>query len=220
VKPLPDQFVYDAPIGKAVRLTFNYGGHSRPFLWFVVDKDRSLYFGIRGRSTKPPLHGSTTIKANTTQTTVKLASGTEAPTNAKLSFHGSGIGNYAGKRYRTPSLRDIKKYHQLVAFALAHPKTFKPHAMRKFDIGINYPIDQGRGVGGSLVVSPADITGLVEGPPNCSYQMNFIFRVPGVPPIADIPEYRPLDVQIVLGHGVEPWPPYTVTIWRTDNILP
>ena len=125
--------------------------------------------------------------------------------NPKVSFHPSGVVNFAGKRSHTTPWREITELRQLCAMLFEHPAAFPQGNERKRDLAIDYPFDEDKPLFGSLLVGPQDCITMM---PNARNQV--------VVSCLPIGRAQPPDILIhfALGHGLPgPWPRRTLLSW-------
>ena len=164
-----------------VRLVVDYNGALRPFFWFSVGDDQSVYLGPRTTSVSIMKSGQS---ARRTEHGVRfdyddgdVLDPSEFANPSKLSFHSSGMVNAPDGR----SLLGTKNVAggQLLAHLLfQHQKAFTEIATpRKKDVVLRQPIHDDRPVVGRLIkylgrpTSPLPIA-------NCEFQIDLGFGYP------------------------------------------
>jgi hypothetical protein len=202
--------VYECAHKDQLRILLRYGEGFRPIFWFQLAADASLYLGPRYTKVTRLRH-SEARRVAPRELRIEYSEGTEiadsrARLHAKVSFHGSGVINApSGRLFRSP-LRSLDG-QDLVSFAVfQHPRHFSlvaTDSIRKRDVCLDYPIDEGRPLAAYLYAAPKSKLQLVR-QPNATFQVNLFFCYPP----AD--NSRDLTLQLILTHGAEgPWPEET-----------
>jgi hypothetical protein len=129
----------------------------------------------------------------------------------KLSFHASGAVHAAGDRILGKSLRHLTKQELLCYVLFSHPSNFAPipvSQIKKRDVCLNYPLDEGRPLQASLLVSPLSNIPLV-------YKKDAVYQIPLIFSFSRLDNNMPdIALQLVLYHGaMGPWPPYTYLLF-------
>jgi hypothetical protein len=117
---------------------------------------------------------------------------------AKMSFHASGIIHAAGERIPGKSLHELTKPEQLCYVLFSHPSSFAvipvPQKIKKRDIFLNYPIDEGRPLQADLIVSPPNIIPL-------TYKKDAVYQIPLIFGFPEMGNNMPgIAIQLVLRH--------------------
>ncbi len=180
--------------------------------WYQIKKDGSIYLG-------PRLENVTSMRTGAKRTehgslTISYEEGQEikdpALLKGKISFHASGVIHGAGSRSFREPIRDISKQEELCRVLFAHPSTFDTITdIRKKDICLNYPHDEGSPLQAIFFIAPRASASLVR-VNGAVYQINLLF------PFSSLEGVPDLLIQFILFHSSSgAWPPYTYLIFGT-----
>lgn len=208
--------VYTPGIGREVRFLIQHGGLWRPVLCLTVQKEHSIYLA-------PSYHTVRFLSQGTKQAVGnhlviwggegEVVTDPELVKRRKLSFHGSGIIGSAGKwlgRRDTP-LRDLKSQESLCSMVFEHLSVFEPaHTPKKYDLLLDYPIDETRPLQAHLYVAPLGQEVYRRLGDSVS-QLDLILAYPVIT----------RSIRATFSHGpAGPWPNYTIIYWQAQPILP
>lgn len=210
---------YAAAIGDKIRLLWKYDGGFRPFFWFSLGNDGSIYLGPRYE--KPGEVRRSVQTAVDAQVHFSYGEGEVLGQEgqklvSKLSAHASGyIQSPVDPDFRAvrPTFRGLEDQTELCIGVFEHPSLFKPvQAFRKKDVPIEYPFMEEMPVWLHLHVAPLGQAKLVK-PKTAIDHVNLLFNCSvfdgGTPD---------LTVQVTLCHGVEgPWPKASYLVFRADG---
>jgi hypothetical protein len=122
-------FKFDIRGQDKVRLLFSYDGLVRPFFWFSMGKDGSIYAGIRKTKSTFAKTGTKSTSDNSIRIQydegIPLSSA-DGPLSSKISMHASGVVHSQGPRVVRPPLRGLKHPTLLSMIILQHPRDFDP----------------------------------------------------------------------------------------------
>ena len=209
--------IFEMKANDRVRLLLNYGGEQRPFFWFSMGKDASIYGGVRKKKIVEALIISKTGPSSSLS--VKYVEGEPMPSSdgtfsSKISVHASGITHTEtkpGTRLTLPPLRGLQIPLLLCLVTFQHPQTFEPtRSIRNRDVVTGYPIAEEMPLWMRIFATPSGVM-LPPEPnnPRVVHQKTMLFACQGL--AADAPN---LSLQIDLCHGARgPWPPYSSMIF-------
>src|SRR5215213_1578423 len=209
---------YEVDADDRIRIAIKHKDTWRLFFWFQVKKDGSIYAGPRYEEITYVAKGVKQVKGGGSVDIDFRYDGGEIITNpdivkgAKMSFHGSGVIHAAGERILGKSLRELEKPELLCYVLFSHPSNYAvipvPQKVKKHDVFLTYPIDEGRPLQADLIVSPISNIPLIY-KKDAVYQVPLIFRFLKMDNnVSDIA------VQIVFWHkAIGQWPPYTFILY-------
>lgn len=208
--------VWDGASGKRIRIAFGTNENNlKGIMWVQVSKDGSIYLGPRNPDYKHQKYGS--IESKDGEVFVAYDDGKpiedlEALSNPKLSFHSSGTVHAAGERSFRAAFRELNSRELICQVLSQDPSDFPLLGKaKKFDIGLNYPVDKNRPIICNIYVypiaeefSPIEVKGAM-------YQSSVVLRYSCLEGVPD------MTVQLVFFHSKEAdWPPATYIIWKAE----
>lgn len=209
--------LYEAEPDDRIRIAIKYKNTWRLIFWFQIKKDGSIYAGPRYERITRVTKGVKEVRGPKGEVDFKYNDGKiitdpEILKGAKMSFHASGAINAAGERIQGESLRQLTNPKLLCLVLFSHPSKYSvlptPQKVKKHDVLLNYPIDEGRPLVAHLIVSLLSNIPIIR-KQDATYQvlLTFEFQRMG----NDMPA---IAVQLVIYHGaMGPWPPYTYLIF-------
>lgn len=202
--------------GDRIRIVLR-GASMRPILWLILDRDSSIY--LAPRVIKPTLVKVGEKRGTGNSATIRYNEGerVDDPTgNPKLTIHGSGVLNAAGRRQFRQPLRGIKSATQLCSVLFQHPDTFAAiSAVKGRDIVLDYPIDPRRPLCANLFAYPGTPSSTSEMSSvsevnRASYQFDVLLSYPNLSAGA-------ITLHLALYHGPEgPWPPANYIVYSAE----
>jgi hypothetical protein len=211
--------VYEMTARERVRLLLSYGGFERPFFWFAIGEDGSIYAGVRKKRFTQGKVMTKSASGNSTR--ILYDEGDWLPADAKLdskvSVHASGIVHTAvrpGFRFIRPPLHDLKEPTLICVVLIEHPQNFEPaSSIRDRDVLTQYPIVEEMPLWMRIYAAPAGTAYIGDPTPDIAYRMTFLFQCSGLNA-----EMSKLSLQIDLCHGAPgPWPRYSYMVFRNDE---
>jgi hypothetical protein len=200
--------------GVTYRILISYQEELHLALRLRLSSDISLYFFDK-QPTKV-VRGQSTVASGSTQATVDITKGDtiDDPSvlkGAHLSFHGSGVVKSASIGRATGHvLRDLQEGCQVCSFIFPHPSKLPAVSnLRKSDITISYPVDEGCPVAMNVIAAPRSKVPQIS-VPGAVFQWSYAFI------------YESLlgedDLVIVLHfyHSPGEWPIAKITLFPTD----
>lgn len=214
---------YEADPDDRIRIAIKYNSTWRLIFWFQVKRDGSIYAGPRYEEIKYLAKEVKEVKGPKEEVDIKYnelkkITDPDLLKGAKMSFHGSGVINSAGGRIHGESLRQLTNPKQLCLVFFSHPSNYTvlpvPQKVKKRDVLLNSPIDEGRPLQAHLLVSPlSDSPQSIEMPfiteTDAVYQAPLIF---GFPKMGK--DMSAIAVELLLYHStMGQWPPYTFMVY-------
>lgn len=215
---------YEPDPDDRIRIAIKYKNTWRLIFWLQVKRDGSIYAGPRYgeikylakvvKEVKGP-KGEVEFKYND----AKLITDPNILKGAKMSFHASGVIHAAGERIHGESLRQLTNRKQLCLVLFSHPSKYAvismPQKVKKRDVFIKYPIDEGRPLQAHLLVSslsnvlPSSNEIHFAEETDAVYQASLIF---GFPKMGK--DMSAIAVELLLYHSVMgQWPPHTYIVF-------
>lgn len=208
-------------LGDRIRIVVRYRNSWRPIFWFKLSKDGSVYLGPRLTEISEIKSGKASPIGDN-QFRVQYSEGEridnpELLTQAKLSFHGSGIVNTPGGRTSGEKIRSLNDQVLLCVTTFRHLSHFDvidETEIKGRDVCLNCPIDESRPLWGQLWIAPStNEHPVLHNSEAVKWQINAFFRYQGVQ------EIKKLTIQFVLAYGVEgPWPPHSSVLFVGEDI--
>jgi hypothetical protein len=210
---------YEPDPDDRIRIAIKYKNTWRLIFWLQVKRDGSIYAGPRYEEIKYLAKGVKEVKGPKGEVDFKYNDGKiitdpDILKGAKMSFHASGVIHAAGERIHGESLRELTNPKQLCLVLFSHPSKYAvipmPQKVKKRDVFIDYPIDEGRPLQAYLIVSPLSNSQLSNEIPvgvetDAVYQAPLIF---GFPKMGK--DMSAIAVELILYHSaMGQWPPYT-----------
>jgi hypothetical protein len=211
---------YEPDPDDRIRIAVKYKNTWRLIFWFQVKRDGSIYAGPRYEEIKYLATEVKEVKGPKVDVDIKYnefkkIADPNLLKGAKISFHSSGVIHSAGDRMHGESLRQLTNPKQLCLVLFSHPTNYTvlpvPQKVKKRDVLLNYPIDEGRPLIAHLFVSP-----LSDSPQ--SIKMHFItetdafYQAPlvfGFPKMGK--DMSAIAVELLFYHSkMGQWPPNTI----------
>jgi len=204
---------YSVKAGDKIRMAFHYDQRWRPFFWFSVGSDGSVYLGPRYEEVIFLRKGAKESDGSKVRIHYEEGQPVANPDQqAKLSFHASGRIHSFGDLGFSKSFRDISVQVPVCLMLVAHPATYKPiKEPRQRDVCIAWPLKENRPVYLAMFAAPIDRGHLVQ-QKSATRQTNLLF------PFADLVGCQNLLFQVVIAHGAEgEWQSLSHLVWASGR---
>lgn len=220
VLPLVVTEEYEGVLGAKHRIVAQYQGTYRPIFWFQVSQDGSIYCApnqsvntdreIYTGNVKADDSGVLSINMDDIKTSGKRIEPSSIE-SFKTSFHGSGVINTIDGRVFRPSIRKVTLQEELCIAFFAHPTKFQEiSCARKYDIPLNFGLDNDYPLVLQVSVSSPLYTVPVNYPSNRNDSINMLFRYKGVD------EIDKLNLQLSFGMpSIGNWPELSIIAYPT-----